>query len=421
MKLSIKLISFLVVLIILLFVSSFSFWYLGDYVQRVRPTFTAYYSKGTITRFSPTGNPMGYVQIYRLDGLYQSPQKIYTSPNEQYLNGPADFHQSKITMNDYTENQGAVNDTIPIVSKTTVDAYGRILLVNASDKLSTGQYSNIVTKQNPDGKYLLTSEVSCTKNVIEGPCPTTFSLRVYNKSTFTSTILNPKDFALPNGGALKIEVLDFISPTIALVLINDQQELYRQILATVDMQTNRVAVLWKNLITDTETTGQTFQFQWLQTDANSMIAIERRASSDTMSERFVSVNLQTMVVDPITDSIKGNSAILSSDLRGYYYSPGFNQGEWFHTIANNQDKQITPPGEITDFNPADRFIPITRFLNNSGNGPKEFSIYDHRKNKNKVIFEQKVSPWGSLPNVTSPDTTAARVGDDIFFFIGIDQ
>lgn len=421
MKLSIKTTIFVAGFIILLGVSSFSFWYLGDLVQQTQQSFTAYYTKSTITRFSSTGNPMGYVQIYRLNGFHRTPRKIYTSPNEQLLNNPVEFQQSKFVINDYSEWPGTIIDINPIGSMTTVDTHGRVLSVDASDKLSTGPYSLVNTKETPDGKYLLTSEITCTKQVNEGPCPSTFSLRIYNKASFKSTMVTPKDFGLPNGGARKIDVLDFISPTVALVLINDQQELYRQILGTVDVTTGKVTVLWKNLVTENETTGQTFQFQWLQPGTNSMIAVERQTNPEEISDRFVSVNLGTMLVTPISDSIKGYPATLTKDLGGYYYSPGFNQGMWFHTIASNQDEQITPAGEITDFRIDDRFIPIMHYLNNNGNGPKQFSIYDRQTKKNKVVFDQTVAPWGHLPNATSPDTTAANVGDDIYNFIGLDQ
>lgn len=422
MHLSLRKYFIIVSSLVFLVVCGYFFWYLGEVIKVRQPSFTAFYTAFTIMGFDTTKSPRGYFEVYRVDGLYGAPEKIYTSSADQTLATQVEQNTTSLSITNYAvKSNTSTIDVAPIGSITKIDSHGKVLSVQASDKLSSGEYSNIATKQSPDGKFLLTSELSCAKVTTDGPCPTTFSLRIFDTSNFVSKEINPKDFGLNDGGAMKADVLDYVSPTVALVLINDAQELYRQILGRLDLTTGKVDVIWKNLISATETTGRTFQFQWLQPDKVSMIAIERSNVQDIILDRFVSVNLQTLAVTAISDSIKGYSAILTKNLRGYFYSQSFNQGEWFHDIANNRDERITPNGEITDFHIDNRFVPITLFRNSNGNGPKTYSIYDRRTKQNRVVFEQTVAPWGELLNANGPDTTAAHVGDVIYSYIGIDQ
>lgn len=414
---------FLAATVIFVLTVGVSLLYLGASVNKAQREFSVFYSKGTITKFNAAGNPLGYFDIYRLDSMTGVENKIYTSPDLQHLPAQMQYLAGKLS-GTFTSSPDMFIDSSKYMSITTqLDKHGQI--VNVSTDKESSLYGNVVspkTAVSPDGRYAVTSFLSCVKQESEGPCQTKFSLRIYDSSALATQTIEPKAFNLSNGSAMKVELLDFISNTAALVQVNDAQELYRQIIGRLDLATGKIDVIWKNMTSQNSATGQTLTFQWLQPNKNDAIMLERNTQNDTITERFVSFDLLTMNITSITDQVLGLFQVLARDLRGYYYYKDFNQGEWYHDLASNSDRQVTIAGDTQDFNPNNRFIPITVYESSNGLGPKKVVIQDLLTNKVRLVFDQTGTSQGLPTNVNIPaDEQSAKIGDVIYSFIGIEQ
>lgn len=410
---------FITTVSILLIIGGAGFWYLGASLHQSQPTFSAYYSAMTVTGFDLAGNARGHNSIYRVDGLTGTPVKIFDDPNEVTYSDQVVLSPTQLTLTDFSQKKDT-NLIVPatIGSVTTIDKHGQVIAVRATDQQVSTTNTFVETKQSPDGTYIVTTDLVCSVQVSDGPCPMIFTMRIYNTQTLTTTTLNQKNFGVGNIGALKVKVLDFLSDSIALVQINSQQELYLQMLETVDLSTGKVTELQRNFTSPTGDVEATYAFQWLESNNQSAIMLKRNMATEDASLRYVRFDISSKKFSDISPALQRYPDVLDHNLAGYYYQ---DNGVWYHDFAAHTDRQITISGQVEGFNPSLRYIPVTVFSTNNGLGPKKLVIQDLRTNKARTLFDQIVGTMREPADSAVPEANQVKVGSTIYQFLGIEQ
>ncbi len=408
-----------VVSVIFFIICSTAFWYLGNIINNNQTHFSAYYSALSVTGFDLAGNARGRNTIYRVDGMTGAPRKIFTDSNLVMYSDQAKFTPSGLTITDFLEKESSVAITpAPIGTITTLDKQGKVISVRVTDKQITDANPFIKTRQSPDGTYVVTTDLTCSAVVKEGPCPMVFSFRIFDTKTFSTKTLQQKDFGVGNVAPLKIDVLDFQSDAKVLIQINSQEELNLQVLGMVDLSTGTFTELQRNFQSPTGDAGLTYTYQWLEPDGQSVIFLKRDMASDNYGAQYVRFNLMTSAFTNITPILKYYPDVLDRNLAGYYYQ---NNGEWYHNFTHNSDRQITIAGEVQHFDPTSRFVPVTIFTTNNGLGPKKVVIQDLRTNKARILFNQVVGEMREPADSKVPEANKVKVGSIIYTFLGIEQ
>jgi hypothetical protein len=408
--------------ILSLTISGIAVWYLGNIAARQSPGFTAYYSALTVTGFDAAGNAQGYRDVYRVDGMSAAPIKIYTDPAIVPYGSQIDFSTAKLILTSTTlkeDETTIVQDPVSLITK--VDRNGRAVSVQASDKPSDASTPFLRTSTTPNGTYTLTTDLVCTEIVDEGPCPMDFTLRVHNTKTFETTTLSQKDFGLENVRPLKIDVLGYVSDTVALVQMNSQQELYLQVLGTLNVSTRTFTELQRNFTNLVDAAGPTYTFQWLEADRQHAIMLKRDMAAQNSTWQYVRFDFVNKAFDAVTPALQYYPDVLEKNLQGYYFQKDYASGEWYYDFASSTERQITIRGSIQNFSPELRFVPLTVYATNNGLGPQRVIIQDLQKNTTRQLFDQVVGVRRERSGSTETEENQADIGSIIYTFIGLEQ
>lgn len=368
-----------------------------------------FYSQDTVVGYTAQGNPLVTTSISRIDGIRGSAVKIKDSSAAHGLNSSLQYHPATITT--ITDSFSSEKNSLPSVGLVTViDADGHVLSTKTTDQPEGDEFTGPKTTLSPTQQYALTTSLFCTEEVAEGPCPMAFKARITDFQKEVSTEIQPRTFGLATGNALRADVAGFLTPTSAVILINDAQELYRQVIALLDVTTGDVTVLWTNIIDSTGTTGQTYTFHRFLLERQAMIAVERNTLGNSGGDRFVRVDFSPFSVTPISKPLNGFEQILSKDQRGYYYEPGFNQGVWYHNISFNTDRQVTPSGEVQGFSEDAPYLAIIQYNSNDIYGPQQLLLYDRRNNLVRSVYSQ---------TSRGPSEATPKIGDRYYHFVAL--
>lgn len=401
---------------VILAVSVLTCVYISYFSQKNQSALTVphlYYSEMLVTSIDTTGNVSGKTTIYRVDGMNGQPQVVSTLPQET-SSAFVEFQPASLSYHVYPKTISAEFTDYPV----RITGEGKEIQNLYPPTGGANFKGQIITRQqwvHPEGTYVTQAEVYCLDTPVEGPCGTSFRLRVQNLTT--GEVKNYEADAFSSAGSgNKIAIAEQLSSTTAVFVVDYQQELMLQTLGQIDFATGEVSIIFPKI---EPTKPNSYQFIRLSDDKRTAILLQWNSDDSIGSKAYIGLNLSTGEVIKLTKNLVTNEIEWPKNSPDIFYESIDSSHITKYNVTSGQETTVASNISLDQYLHPKRFT-IKKELSSSGVYEGKLTLLDNQKKLRRVIFDQ---PQRSDAYVldTNNASTSAKIGDIVYRFIGIDQ
>lgn len=402
---------------IMVFIGILIIGFIGDVVYRTQKSSVTtvphvFYSSMKVTNIDSVGNVSGKTSVYRVDGMKGKPILVTDLPG---LTNSIEFQPASLRYRVFTQPSSNVAQTsFPV----TITGSGDEIQETHPWSGANGNFKNQILTQrqwiHPDGTYATQAEQYCTETPSEGPCMSSYRLKVTDLATSVVKEYAPKDFGTDEGGFVPT-VLAPISPTSVLVSIDSVQELNMVFLGTINFGTGLIQSLLKSDATTLIQHG--YRFLRLSDDHQSAIFLDQTPTNSPGSQ-LISMNLENGTTRNISQRINSLAVHWNHDTSEILYETADGKSVVSRVIATGKEKTIARTS-LSQYIDPQRFTVDWKTSSGGVEGGK-LVITDQKTRRQRVIYDQ-LQASNAYQTVNQNNTKPAAIGDVIYGFIGIEQ
>lgn len=359
-----------------------------------------FFTKGVVQRFD--GTPRGTYSLMRLTGMNGTPETVFEDGGTSYLPAPV-VRQRYIITRPHNKTPVGESAGLPFF-QIGILPDGRREVVGSEPMVDLVDLRSKVVS--PDDRYLVTTEVLCLEEVQDGPCPSTFLVKVYDYKTGKILTFDKEKLHNPELGSFRAN-LAFLSPTMLLIDVEGQQERSAQYYYSVNLETGESKLLYDN-------PNGLPNYQLYEVLDEQTIFARRWSMRSDSKDATVKFNLLTHKETVLDDATDLPLWELPPTQNGFFFSPGFNEGVRYRNIVEHTSITITTTGTVKGYTPDRRFVAVSYPYTDGGYNSERLEVLDTRDNLRRVIYDQHFS------EKNTKEAPALKVGDTLSGFVSIE-
>lgn len=372
-----------------------------------------FYQRAEIARFDQAGNPMGKPELWRKIGLHGRPQRIFAFSQEVYV-GATQFHMKSDQI--VLQYEQGVEGSRQQLFEKTLDYNGRELSTrDVIPEISPFVADSLVS---PDKRYSVSSSIICNTPDFEGPCNDDIQLEVTDTVLGSTRRLRGTDLEVSTPAGKDIRLLGF-SPTSDrfYFLVSNQQEAGYQALVRIELGTAQVKKILEN-------NGQAGNPDWIIDVLDSArgrtghVVIFKSVLSSTGEVLRFSLSDEQFTRLSIVDQVPVILHLMPTE-EGAAIDRDYNKGSEYLDFRSGKKSALMSAGQFIDWSADGRFFAWEQYGIDGHPAPHSVSVQNRMTGEVELVFQQLGQTMQAVSPVNSAPTGPAKVGDELFSWVGL--